>query len=354
MRQSCLLCERASPNQNLYCQESYCPAEMSPVVLEGGDWLGDIEVLKPIAVLRTAVLYEAQRHGARALLKVAHPGPEYRERLKREAEFLRQIDRSAGGAAHLPALLPPYANTTVQRDPYGKVVLRGHLLYYCLFTWFAGETLRDMVTSRGQLWVYHSGWIVSALAAAVALLQASSKFHLALSPDCVLVHLDDGPAAPQVLLWDLGVASSRNGLAAAWSPLCVAPAYTAPELIDAGLPSPSYAADVYGLGLTLYELLVGEPAYPYKLFRDEEVYDAVRAGRRVEMSRNDDVRAAAAIALRATDPAPSARYESAAALAGALHEIFGQPPRRRRPIGRQVLLLVAIAAVAIVLLIVAA
>ena len=59
MKQVCLLCERTSPDNNLYCQETYCPAEMSPNILDYGEWLGDIEIVKPVMILRSAVLYEA-------------------------------------------------------------------------------------------------------------------------------------------------------------------------------------------------------------------------------------------------------------------------------------------------------
>ena len=97
---------------------------MSPTILEHGDWLGNIEIVKPIIVLRASVLYEARHQHKKVLLKVAHPGPENRERLKREAEFLQQIQRLKERSEHLPVLLPPYPQTSIERDPYGKVVLR--------------------------------------------------------------------------------------------------------------------------------------------------------------------------------------------------------------------------------------
>lgn len=49
MKQVCLLCERTSPGGDLFCQETYCPAEMSPTILDHGDMLGDIEIVKSVS-----------------------------------------------------------------------------------------------------------------------------------------------------------------------------------------------------------------------------------------------------------------------------------------------------------------
>jgi serine/threonine protein kinase len=350
VRQDCLLCERTSPN-NLYCQEIYCPAEMSPTILEHGDWLGNIEIVKPVIVLRSAVLYEARHQKKKVLLKVAHPGPENRERLKREAEFLRQTQGKKDQSEHLPVLLPPYANTDLEHNAYGKVVLQGHLLYYCLFEHFAGEPLRDILAKNIQLWVYHIGWIMTNLAGAVAFLQSRGLFHFGLSPDCVLLRLDEVSDAPRILLFDLGIASDRQRFEADWYPFFVHPAYTAPELIDQGSARPGYATDVYGLGLLLYELLVGEPAFPYRVYSDDEVYDAVRHGRRVEMSRSEDVKTAADIAVRAVDTDATVRYQNAAEMTKELQGAFGDAPVKKRLLSTRMVLFIVGAVFAIALLV---
>ncbi|MCG8346235.1 MAG: protein kinase [Chloroflexales bacterium] len=351
MRQDCLLCERTSPN-NLYCQEVYCPAEMSPPILNHGDWLGNIEIVKPIIVLRSAVLYEARYQQKKVLLKVAHPGPENRERLKREAEFLKQIRHEKEQPIHLPILMPPYANTTIERNAYGKVVLQGHLLYYCLFEHFAGEPLRDILAKNVQMWVYHIGWIVTNLAAAVAFLQSKGMYHFGLSPDCILVYLDDKSDVPRIQLFDFGIASDRDHFPSNWYRFFVHPAYTAPELIEPRTPRPSYATDVYGLGLVLYELLVGEPAFPYKVYSDDEVYDAVRRGRRIEMTRGEDVGKAADIAVKAIDLDGAKRYQTAAELTKALQEAFGEAPEKKRLLNARTIWFIVGAVFAVVLLIV--
>jgi len=326
----CLACGRTSPDSNLFCQESYCPAEMSPYILDYGEWLGDIEIIRPITVLRASAVYEARHNKQNVLLKVAHPGADHTERLKREATFLRDIAADLKRDVSLPTLLPPYANTTIAKDPYGRAMLGEHLLYFCLLQHFDGETLRDVLIKNPQLWIFHVGWITLHLASAVAFLESKGRYHYGISPETLLVRFREDATAPQVLLFDLGIASDRKQLKDTWYPTFIAPAYTAPELIDS-VPEPSYATDVYGLGLILYELLVGSPTFPFKLHSDAEVYAAVQREQRVGMSRFQDVHEVAVIATTAVNTDPSKRQQSAAQLAEALLKTFGDtPPQRTR------------------------
>jgi len=339
----CLACGRTAPDSNLFCQEAYCPAETSPYILDYGEWLGDIEIIRPITVLRAAALYEARHNKQNVLLKVAHPGREHTERLKREALFLREIAADPKRDVSLPTLLPPYSNTTITKDPYGRSMLGEHLLYFCLFQHFEGETLRDVLVKNPQLWIFHVGWITLHLASALAFLESKGRYHYGVTPETLLVHFNEAATAPQILLFDLGIASDRKQLQADWYPTFVPPAYTAPELIDT-TPATNYATDVYGLGLILYELLVGSPAFPFKLSSDAEVYQAVRRGQRVPMSRFQDVQEVAAIATAAVDIDPSRRQKSAAELAEALLKTFGDTPaprERRWPSIRSTFMLTA-------------
>ena len=54
MKQICLQCGRTSSGGDLFCQETDCPGERSPTILGAGDWFGDIEIIKPVVVLRSA------------------------------------------------------------------------------------------------------------------------------------------------------------------------------------------------------------------------------------------------------------------------------------------------------------
>ena len=333
MKQVCLLCERTSPDNNLYCQEVYCPAEMSPTILDYGEWMGDVEIIKPVMVLRSSVLYEATHQKQKVFLKVAHPGEENKERLKREAEFLADIQLGKDQNEFLPVLLPPYANTTIDYksggDAYGKTMLRGHLLYFCLFEFVEGEPLRDILTENPQLWINHAGWLMIGLATAVNFLHTKGVFHYGITPDAVLVHFyetEEKFNAPRILLFDLGVVSDAQNIRRYWYPFVALPAYTAPELFHPQSIQPTYATDVYGLGLTLYEMLVGKPAFTYKLHSDEETYDAIKRNHRIRMNRVEDVKSIADIALQAVNPKIQSRQQNASVFAQQLSDYFGQIP----------------------------
>lgn len=331
MKQICLLCERTALNSNLYCQETYCPAEMSPSILGYGEWLGDIEIVKPVSVLRSAVLYEATHQKQTVFLKVAHPGTENKERLKREAEFLRDMQVKGSPSKYLPTLLPPYASTTIKRDAYGKTMLQGHLLYFYLFEHVEGEPLRNILTENPQLWINHVCWIVISLAYALAYLHSKGFYHYGLTPESLLVRFDDKLNIPRIVLFDLGVASEAKNLKTEWHPFFVPPAYTAPELIPAnGKIRPEYATDVYGLGVILYELLVGEPAFNFKLDSDAEVYRAVKRNQVVKMSRVEDVKTVADIAIQAVDQQLANRQQDATVVAKQLLAYFGEVPDEKK------------------------
>jgi serine/threonine protein kinase len=343
MKKMCLLCKRTTPDNNLFCQEAYCPSEMSPYILEQGEWLGDIEIVRVVAILRTSALYVARQGKRDILLKVAYPGASHTERLKREADYLRAVTAKS---AHplLPKLLPPYANTSVAKEAYGRTQFGEHLLYFCVFEAFEGDTLRDVLIKNPQLWVYHVGWVMTALSTAVAVLQSHNLYHYGLSPESVLVRFSEETGAPQLLLFDLGIASDGNGLAASWYPQLVEPAYTAPELITARA-RPNYATDVYGLGLILYEMLIGQPAYSFKLKGDNDVYTAVRSNQHARMNRLEDVKDVAVLASNAVDSDPAKRPGNAAELANTLLAIFGPAPafkRRRLPSARTSLMVAAV------------
>jgi serine/threonine protein kinase len=317
---------------------------MSPNILGYGEWLGDIEIVKPVIVLRSSVLYEATHQKKKIFMKVAHPGTENKERLQREAEFLSHMQLTKDQNTLLPVILPPYAGTTIKADPFGKTMLKEHLLYFYLFDHFQAEPLRDILMKKPQLWINHVGWLISDLASALAHIHSKGIYHLGLSPESVLVRFDDDPNVPRILLFDLGIVSDATHVQKNWYPFGALPAYTAPELVNIQTFRPDYRTDVYGLGLTLYELLVGEPAFTFRLLSDTEVYRAVRRNQRVRMNRVEDVKAVADIALQAVDQQIARRQQDARVVAQQLKAYFGPVPGKKRskwPSLRQILVIIA-------------
>jgi serine/threonine protein kinase len=288
------------------------------------------------------------------LLKVAHPGTENTDRLKREAEFLKSLKLSKENEKHsyFPTWLPPYANTPAEdkADAYGRAMLGGHLFYYHMSEYFPGDPLRDVLTKNPQLWINHVGWLMIGVASAIAVLQSKGKFHFGLTPESVLVSFANKANVPVVMLADLGIASDSKNIAADWYSFFVPPAYTAPELIKPQLQQAGYHTDTYGLGLVLYEMLVGEPCYTFKLRGDEEVYGAVQNNQRIRMNRTEDVKAIADIATQAVNPNPGGRHQNAAQLVKELITTFGEVPdakgKRKLPVNTILLFVIAVLTVA--------
>jgi eukaryotic-like serine/threonine-protein kinase len=157
--------------------------------------------------------------------------------------------------------------------------------------------------------------------------------HCGLCPESVLVRFEGDPAVPTILLFDLGIVSTPDNIINFWYKEAVLPAYTAPELLGIR-PFADYRTDVYGVGLILYELLIGQPAFPFRLSNDSEVYEAVKANRRVPMNRIEDVKPAAILALRFSMANPSERPNNVAdALKELLSTAFEDTPETKRDRG---------------------
>lgn len=328
MKYVCLQCNQISQNPNLYCQELNCPAERSPVLLDFGEWLGDIEIVKRVTILHTSVVYEAIHNNEKVFLKIAHPGHEHTERIKREAEFLRTHTHTM-----LPRLRPPYAGTKLEaNNTCGKAILGNQLHYFYMFDYWEGDPLSEILTQNPQLWINHVGWITIGVAEVLNLMHAERTMHLGVLPESILVRFDqDEVRTPRVLLIDLGIASRDSTLAAQWYSFSSPPGYTAPELLDLKQTTlaPSFRTDVYGLGLILYEMLIGRPAFTHKHRNYAEVQESVLNHQIAAMTRGEDVSRVADVATQAVSRDANERYENIAQFGQVLTAIFGEIPEKK-------------------------
>lgn len=345
MQQHCLICRRTAPDANLYCEQSYCPGELSPLILEPGEHIADIEIVRSVTILRSGVVYAGLRQGEPVYVKVAHQGVGHKDRLKREAELCAVAQVKKVAAPFLPTLLTVNLLKTGKQETYGKTMIAGRLVYYYVFAYVEAESLRAILYKQPQLWMQHIGWIAIGVATAVAYLHRRRVLHFGLAPESVLVHFDaDAPHTPRILLVDLGICSLADSLGESWYPDFLPPAYTAPELIDERrrLPKssgqqipPNAQVDVYGLGLLLYEMLIGAPPIPDLLRGDEAVYALAVRGPQAPMDRVDDVRPIAELARQCTDVQINKRLPDPAAFGQQLMAFFGaipeEPKKSRRP-----------------------
>jgi len=336
MQRHCLICQRTAPDANLYCEQPYCPGELSPLILEPGEHIADIEIVRLVTILRSGVLYAGVRQGESVYVKVAHQGAGHKERLKREAELCAVAQMKKVATPFLPSLLPANKQKTGKQETYGKTTVGGHLLYYYVFEYVEAESLRGILRKQPQPWINHVGWIAIGVSTAIAYLHRRRVYHFGLCPESVLVRFDaEPPHTPRVLLVDFGIAAASDALGAVWYPDFLSPAYTAPELIDERRRSPknngqqvppNAQVDVYGLGMMLYEMLVGTQPIPDLLQGDEAVFAAALRGPQTPMDRGDDVRPIAELASQCTDIQMNKRLPDPAAVGQQLIAFFGPLP----------------------------
>lgn len=122
----------------------------------------------------------------------------------------------------------------------------------------AGGSLREHLRREGTLPAGEAARLLAQVAAALAEAHGISVVHRDVKPDNILLRDDGGRL--DVRLTDFGIARILDapGLTTPQA-IIGTPHYMAPETISGGDPTPS--ADVYALGVVLYELVVGRPPY---------------------------------------------------------------------------------------------
>jgi len=335
MKRVCTHCGRVSVDGNTWCQNRDCPSGTLTVIFDFGEHLGDIEVTRLLRVLRTAAIYEAKRGDQTILLKVAHDNSQ--EIIKKEAMTLAQL---ADIQQHpmLPVLLPAYQYAESKQRPYGKTVFQDQTKYYLVFKHTEGEFLRDLLIKNPQPWYQHASWLTVSLADALAFLHVkANRLHLNLNPDMVMVHTDS-QGIPRPLLLDLGALTEAGSVSSDWVMNSALPAYTPPELLDRN-PTASVQSDVYGLGLLLYEMLSGHPAFHFKGVKDEDVRQAVKSTNPAPMNRTDLAEDINTIVFQAIEKSPARRHPDIRTFAKLLRTKFGEvpPEKSKRPFDRRVI-----------------
>ncbi|MFS8070972.1 MAG: protein kinase domain-containing protein, partial [Byssovorax sp.] len=121
-----------------------------------------------------------------------------------------------------------------------------------------GESLGALVAREGALSFGRIVEIVAGICAGLTCAHAAGVVHRDLKPDNVLMASDG-----RVLLSDFGIARAftETGSGCTLGLVVGTPAYMAPEQVE-GRQDVDALADVYSLGVVLYELLTGQRAWP--------------------------------------------------------------------------------------------
>jgi serine/threonine protein kinase len=346
MNKICLKCNVISQDFNLWCQEKFCPAENATEIFGNGEWFGPIEIIQPVVVLRSAIIYQARRDDEIIFLKIANVGCE--DKLRQEAQAFLRLAK-AGQHPLLPVLLPAHPQSSIDAHPYGWTVIEGRLKYYCVFQFSEGEILRNFLLKNPQPWFQHVGWITLSNIDVIYYLHRAGKIHLCLNPDVVFLRFDK-QGIPRPLLLDLGVGDMKQNIPAIWNDSYNLPAYTPPEVLQP-IARVGPSADVYGIGLLAYEMLSGRPAFDYHLKKDAAVFRTVEVGEFKPTGRID-LKDIPAIIEKAIQREPNERFTDVMGLASALKPYFPRVPAEKKPrrVNWRIVFIVLAAALAISLL----
>ena len=143
-------------------------------------------------------------------------------------------------------------------------VVRG-TMPFLVMEFVKGRSLHEIMQSEGAMPVQRAWEFMSAIASGVAAAHRQNIVHRDLKPLNIMVQ-DDVPPAEGVKILDFGLAKIKSGellgsfVQAQTSGLMGSPFYMAPE--QWGDDEPDAHADIYSLGVILYQMLAGE--VPFK------------------------------------------------------------------------------------------
>ena len=186
-------------------------------------------------------------------------------------------------------------------------------LPYLVMEYLAGGSLKDRIERTGPLKAGEGARIAIEVANGLAFAHSKGIIHADLKPSNILFDANDHPK-----IADFGIARTPKEDAA--TPELFATAmYVAPERIEG--KQATIQSDVYGLGLVLYEMLVGKPPFTSTnagvLMRDHVVRMPVPPSHlRPSLPRELDT-----IVLKALAKQPHLRYQKASDFAKALASI---------------------------------
>lgn len=285
----------------------YLPAQIGPYHIErelgrggmGVVYLANDEVLNRLVALKLI---------RRDALK-----PETRERFVREVRAAARIQHS-----HVVSV---YAAGETEDDGSPYLVME----------FVAGPTLAALIREQRQLRPRTAVAFAVQIAAGLATAHAAGLVHRDVKPANVLI--STGPSNDAIAkLADFGMVrdEAESGLttsgAIAGTPAYLSPEQARGEAVDA-------RCDVYGLGVTLYEMLTGEPPFrgpPHQVLR-QILDDEPRPLRQIDNAIPVDIET---IVLKSLAKEPSRRYPSINDFGADLQRWLDDKPIYARPVGR--------------------
>ncbi|MGE0706383.1 MAG: serine/threonine-protein kinase [Planctomycetota bacterium] len=205
--------------------------------------IGPYRIEREVARGGMGVVYRALdpqlgRPVALKVISAAEPAPEDLLRFEREGQALAALKH--------PNVMGVHGGGMAGRHPYLAV------------EWIEGESLQQRLQRAGPLTIDEALRIGETLALTLAYCHQAGVLHRDLKPQNVMV---EGSSSGRLVVTDFGLAALRGAdrRLTLSSEALGTPGYMAPEQTGGGEIGP--AADVYGIGATLYALLTGRPPF---------------------------------------------------------------------------------------------
>lgn len=190
---------------------------------------------------------------------------------------------------------------------------------YVVMEFVPGQSLRARLRQQGVLSLDETQAIVTQVCAGLAEAHAHGIVHRDIKPENLIISEDHGQL--QVKILDFGIAKLQQQTTTAQTQTATilgTVRYLSPEqAVGAGQADIDARADVYSLGMVIYEMLTGAPAFTsdsYLAVLAQHVHSKPAAPHQVRPELQIPP-AVSAVVLRALAKDPAARQQSAQALA---------------------------------------
>jgi DNA-binding beta-propeller fold protein YncE len=217
-------------------------------------------------------------------------------------------------------------------------------MYYIAMDLIDGESLAQRIKDRG-IDPKEAAELVCKLATGLAEVHAAGVIHRDIKPQNVMIDRRGEP-----ILMDFGLArkADAGSQLSTGGGILGTPAYMPPEQVNGELTDER--SDVYSLGVTLYELLTGQPPFTGTLTQVLAKIGTAEPTPPRSLRADLDSRLEA-ICLKAMAKNPADRYQSAGEMAETLHRFLrAEPLRAVSPWRRRPVWITAASAAAMVLL----